>query len=395
VAASSPTGAAPTLPTATPDDSTATPFPSPTLVARPSPVPTERLRPNGPPHDPGPLDWAHPGPYLAPGFADFKLDSFGPRQPVVTTYYFYWHDLTDPTRQARIKQFWAQQPPNPETYSYMNPATHQQQFEDMQAAGIDFALPVYWGEPGHPGRTTNNSPDHYWSTDGIPPMIEALDAMASAGHPFKIGMFYDTTILANADLTTPNGKAYFYVNIRDFYSRFPPRYWAAIGGKPIVWIYDTQWVAKFDQSAFDYVAEQFARDFAGLTPYVVREWQWYQSKGVTPQQLIKTDNMYNWGAAPSGFNSDTRFGVAEVGPGFSNVAYCKGGVGANCFDVDRENGAYYERQLRAAVRSGRTILAVETWNEFSEGSDIAETVQYGRQYIDVTRKYADLFHANR
>jgi hypothetical protein len=367
---------------------------SPTAMpATPPPAPTERLRIDGPPHDPGPLDWAHPGPYIQPGYTDFKLNSFGARQHVVTTYYFYWHDLTDPTRQARIKQFWAQQPPNPSEYSFLNPATHLKEFADMQAAGLDFALPVYWGEPGHPGRSTNFTAGHYWSTEGIPPIVEALDELAAAGHPFKVGMFYDTTILANADLTTPAGKEYFYVNVRDFYSRIPPKYWAAIDGKPVVWLYDTQWVSKYDQSSFDYLGQRFAQDFGGLKPYLVREWQWYESKGVQPPVVLKSDNMYSWGAAPSGFNPDRRFGVAEVGPGFSNAAYCHGGTAANCFDVDRQNGAYYARQLRAAVSSGRSIIAVETWNEFSEGSDISETVQFGRQYIDLTRKYAGIFHA--
>jgi hypothetical protein len=183
--------------------------------------------------------------------------------------------------------------------------------------------------------------------------------------------------------------------VRDFYSRIPPRYWAAIDGKPIVWLYDTQWVARYDQSSFDYLAARFAQDFGGRRPYVVREWQWYQSKGVEPQVVIRSDNLYSWGAAPSGFNPDPRLGVAEVGPGFNNTGFCHGGTAANCFDVDRQGGGYYAWELQAALRSGRKILAVETWNEFSEGSDIAETVEAGRTYINLTRRYADAFHAGR
>jgi hypothetical protein len=34
---------------------------------------------------------------------------------------------------------------------------------------------------------------------------------------------------------------------------------------------------------------------------------------------------------------------------------------------------------------------IETWNEFHEGTDIAESKEYGRQYIELTRKYSDLF----
>ncbi len=97
------------------------------------------------------------------------------------------------------------------------------------------------------------------------------------------------------------------------------------------------------------------------------------------------------GAPPFGFNTSPELTVAQVGPGFKNTQYCTGGPEHNCFDVDRQDGARYERDLQQAVASTRQILAVETWNEFSEGTDIAETVETGRQYIDLTRPYADRF----
>ena len=37
------------------------------------------------------------------------------------------------------------------------------------------------------------------------------------------------------------------------------------------------------------------------------------------------------------------------------------------------------------------IVILETWNEFHEGTNIAESREHGRQYIDLTRKYVDLF----
>ncbi|MBV8083635.1 MAG: hypothetical protein JO247_02355, partial [Chloroflexi bacterium] len=58
---------------------------------------------------------------------------------------------------------------------------------------------------------------------------------------------------------------------------------------------------------------------------------------------------------------------------------------------DRQNGAYYQRELEAAVASPHNILAVETWNEFSEGTEVAETARLGRAYINLTRRYVDLF----
>jgi uncharacterized protein DUF5010 len=362
------------------------------LVPPGQPTPTtafEQLAPGGPPRDPGSLAWAEPGPYIGPDWSDFRLTSFPLGQRVATTYYFYWHDLTDPERRARFNgRFHV--PVDSDHYSFLLPETHAREFRDMADIGLDFVLPVYWGEPGHPGRTTGPTSPHYWSTEGIPAMVEGLDRLRADGvRSLQIGMFYDTTILANADLTTPNGREYFYINVRDFYSRIPPRYWAAIDNRPVVWLYDTIWVSKFDQSSIDYLSDRFAQDFGGLRLFVVRESQWQQSKGLEPSQPVTSDGLYAWGAAVAGYNPSPELTVAQVGPGFKNTQYCRGGPEQNCFDVDREGGARYERQLQQAITGPRSILAVETWNEFSEGTDIQETVETGRQYLDLTRRSLD------
>jgi hypothetical protein len=348
----------------------------------------ERLVPGGPARDPGSLEWARPGPYISPAYTDFSLRSFTGAQKLATTYYFYWHDLTDPERRGRFASGQFHSPPDPDRYSFLLPETHEREFRDMLDAGLDFVLPVYWGEPGHPGRTTAQTAPHYWSTEGIPAMVEAFDRMRASGEDrLQIGLFYDTTILANADLTTPEGREYFYVNVRDFYSRIPPRYWAAIDNKPVVWLYDTLWIAAFDQSSLDYLSDRFAQDFGGLRLFVVREDQWRRARVAPPQPLLRSEGMYGWGAAVAGFNTDAAFTVAQIGPGFSNTAYCTGGPDRNCFDVDREDGRRYERQLQQATTSSKRIIALETWNEFSEGTDIQETLQTGRTYIDLSRRY--------
>ena len=163
--------------------------------------------------------------------------------------------------------------------------------------------------------------------------------------------------------------------MRDFYSRIPPRYWAAIDGRPIVWLYDTIWISGFDQSSLDYLSERFAQDFGGLRLFVVRESQWQAEQGVGPPTPVTSDGLYAWGAAPFGFNPSAELTIAQVGPASRTPSTAPGGPERNCFDTDREGGARYERDLQQAVASGRQILAVETWNEFSEGTDIQETVE--------------------
>ncbi|MGE3272083.1 MAG: DUF5010 domain-containing protein [Chloroflexota bacterium] len=338
------------------------------------------------------LSWAQPGPYRSPFLTEFPIQSFEADQRIVATYFFYWYDAATYRAAQAQRTFdpYPFHPPNLDTISFRDPDWYEHEFRDMLAAGIDIVLPDYWGEPGQYNRRVAPAPElNYFATEGLPPMVEALDRLADAGTPLRVGLFLDTTIMNDEDLTTERGQRIFAATVRDFYSKIPPRHWAAIGGRPLVWLYDAQRVYRFDQSTFDDLTEQFGRDFGGLSPYIVRELQWEQAKNVGHETPIQADGLYAWGAAPFGFATDPKFTVAQVGPGFSSVQFNRpGGI-----LTEREGGRYYEAQLRQALLSGRQILAVETWNELGEATGILETVEYGRQYIELTRRYADRFKA--
>src|SRR5262245_16112846 len=91
------------------------------LVPAGGPTPTtafEQLRPGGPARDPGDNAWAVRGPYILPGWTDFSLRSFSSSAYLATTYYFYWHDLTDADRRSRFSgRFHV--PPDPLNYSFL------------------------------------------------------------------------------------------------------------------------------------------------------------------------------------------------------------------------------------------------------------------------------------
>ena len=338
------------------------------------------------------ISWARPGPYRSPFQTDFPIQSFAADQRVVATYFFYWFDAATYRAAQAQRNFdpYPFHPLNLDTISFRDPDWYEHEFRDMLAAGIDIVLPDYWGEPGQYNRRVAPAPElNLFATEGLPPMVVALDRLADAGTPMRIGLFLDTTIMNDEDLTTERGKRILTTTVRDFYSKIPPRHWAAIGGRPLVWLYDAQRVYRFDQSTFDELSAQFARDFGGLTPYVVRELQWERSKNVESDTLIRADGLYAWGAAPFGFAVDPRFNIAQVGPGFSSVQFGR----PDGILTDRQSGRYYEGQLRQALLSGRQIMAVETWNELGEATGILETREFGRQYIDMTRRYADRFKA--
>ena len=244
-----------------------TPFPTPTTGPTATPLPTFAVPAGFPTETPAPdyLSWARPGPYRSPYQQTFDVESFSSAQKLVTTYFFYWFDFAGRAGGGQNRPGAnPYHPLNESSITFMDSAWYETQFSDMLDAGIDFVLPDYWGEPGQYNRRVAPAPVlNYFSTLGIPPMLEALDRLRARGKNLKIGLFLDTTIMNNEDLTSQRGKEIFYASIRDFYARIPPRHWAAIDGKPIVWLYDTQRVGNFDQSTFDYVYEHFAKDFGG------------------------------------------------------------------------------------------------------------------------------------
>lgn len=324
------------------------------------------------------------GPYTHPTTNDLaKAMHFGTNDPVVLTSYFYWYDAESKAHivNADGSDALTDHPPALTGFSYKSSAWHREQLEDMVAAGIDVLLPVYWGEPSQriPGKPASEQP---WSFAGLPPLVAAREALLSAGKQAPaIGLFYDTSTLEynaagrRVDLTTDDGRRWFYESIRDFFSLVPARHWATIEGQPIIFLYSAGFAAAHDQTCIDYVRREFSRDFSGTVPYIVREISWN----------VRADNTYAWGGAISLKNP----GVAALGPGYDHSAV----PGREPLIVPRENGAFFERNWTRFLRAPSKLVHIETWNEYHEGTDIAASREYGRQYIELNRKFVDLFKA--
>ncbi len=304
--------------------------------------------------------------------------TFKSSERIVATHYFYWYRAPDQHFDQLTLHF-----PVGAEVSYESKAWHRRQLADMRAAGIDVCLPVYWGAPDH-----EQKPDIAFSVRGLPALVAAADELAASGVvPPRIGMFYDTsTLLADvrgvephgsrADLRTSDGRELFARTIDEYFRRIPPRDWACIDGRPIVVLYSSGFAAGWDQRAFDFVGERFARDFAGVKPFIVRDVSW---------SGVATDASCAWGAALSGAKLGLH--TVQIGPGYDDSAV----IGRTTPIREREEGRFYEKAWRAALRSNAELAIVETWNEMHEGTSIAETTEYGRKYIELTARYSALF----
>src|ERR1043165_1829560 len=246
---------------------------------------------------------------LAKDFAESK--SFAARDRIVGTYFFYWYDIyskehivDDDGTDALTTH-----PPTLEDFSYKSVRWHKKQLADMEAAGIDVALMVFWGSPAE----QDVKAVLHWSFAGLKPLVKAREDLLREGRkPPRIGLFYDTSTLQwnhwgyHADLTTAYGKRFFYASVRDFFSCIPPKHWAMMDGKPIVLLYAAAFAKKWDQSFIDYTKAEFAKEFGGRVPWMAPQDSWH----------VKGDNTCAWGGALAFKNP----GIGEIGPGYDHSA---------------------------------------------------------------------------
>jgi hypothetical protein len=303
---------------------------------------------------------------------------------LLLTYHFYWYDSeTGGHLQPDVMRDHFPPVPAPDWRSI---SWEEKQLSDMSDAGIDGALAVYWGF---------DRPQDAWSQQGLTILGDAFHALRAQGKPSPhIGMFFDTSTVGMRDLTSDIGKQWFYSNFKHFFSAVPRDAWQLVNGRPVAFLFTSDFTAAFNQATFDYVYQHFQADF-GVRPYIVREVSWdhpFDSwiNGVrnwNNKTAIVTDSNYLWAASIHGFVN--RGGVAAVGPGFDDTLV----PGRGGTVVDRQNGSFYQQAFNAAIASKKSIIAIETWDEMHEGSGICDSTEFGRQYIELTRAAADRFHS--
>ncbi len=109
----------------------------------------------------------------------------------------------------------------------------------------------------------------------------------------------------------------------------------------------------------------------------------------TNLRCTNADNYFRWDAALHGPLLETlgEFPIATVGPGFDPRGQGKPDPPLR----DRENGAAFRRDFEQAIAWDPPWLAIETFNFFEEGSDITETQEFGRKYLDLAHELSARF----
>jgi Glycosyl hydrolase family 99 len=114
--------------------------------------------------------------------------------------------------------------------------------------------------------------------------------------------------------------------------------------------------------------------------------------GISPYSIAWSGNpatqLPGWGAKAAAVAADKLF-IPPVSPGCDDSA----ARAATCAR-DRANGSYYQATWDGALASNPPwAIMVSTFNEWMEATEIEPSVQYGDEYLQITRRNADTYRA--
>jgi len=317
-------------------------------------------------------------------FLFFPAEGHSPKDQISTSFpkkqaavfYFYWYDIFSGLHffDQDGKDSHTDHPPQDliDNYSYRDTAWHRSELKDIMEANIDIVLPVYWGNDGC----------LFWSQTGLKKLVRAMEVLFREGqNPPRIGMFFDTSSLQSQnrgklpDLTKTRGRKLFYRMISDFYTLIPKKMWARIDNRPLIYLYSSAFVSNYNQNCFDFVYRNFKENF-GVKPFIVKEISW---------KNITVDGVYSWGASLYG---PTVYGrIGNLGPGYDDSACRRFQTRIQ----DREFGDFYAAGWEKMIGTGVSLITIETWNEWHEGSEIANSKEFGKKYVQMTAEYINLW----
>ena len=297
------------------------------------------------------------GVILAPASAPQVLANPTPARPVLA-YYYAWYDPST----FRQTLFQPEQP-----YNSDDVATIERHVRQAQSAGIA-AFVMSWF--GNGDRTDTNlahlldlsqklgfaatihfETPHFWGVDDVIAQLQA---------------FYGKRINHPAMLRYQGRPVIFFWSVRAFDNAT----WSFIRaqvdpGRSALWIADGDRFDVLGGDAWD-----------GISPYAIA---WSANPGA---QLPR------WATSARSVAPDTLW-IPPVSPGCNDSV-----TGSATCVQDRAGGSYYAATWAGAVASNPSwAVIVSTFNEWMEATQIEPSIQYGEQYLQLTRDFAAAYHA--
>lgn len=391
-----------------------------------------------------------PGENTSPIFDDFasRVESFPEDEKIVCSYFYHWfnidtgahikYKITEGGEEYYVDRL-GNHPsldgapgvvypeysdfPFPSDFSYHNKSWIKRELRDMAETGIDVALLSYFGFVKDEYGRFRLEDDPNIFTVGLKNVVEARHELIAGGeNPPKFGILYEPPacwidyILKKhknlLNLTAPPlseyynqkeiDRAIFAKYIRDWFSCVPPEDWAAIDGKPLVYIWWPRsagdvYISDVDESLIPYVKDEFENCFTGVEPYLVFEKRWYSDffEGSRTMPWDDTNiwvysssipRVFVYGGEPGGARIPA--GIIEFNPGFNSPVYDDWPNSTNAYRSREEGNLLARNWYRALKQSrGARFFNLETWNCIGEGTGNLRSLEFGDEAIEINKKY--------
>jgi hypothetical protein len=230
-------------------------------------------------------------------------------------------------------------------------------------------------------------------SDGAMPAI--LDQCRKAG--IDVTIYYETV----PGRKTPESASRDILRLLGKYAGHPA--WLRVGGKPVVFIYGRavdQLGLDGWQKAIAQVNEKykggavfFGDSFSPRAAEVFDGLHTYNTAGALRGKSAEETAAWAKDIYPKWVETARKAGrisTITVIPGYDDTKIRKPGL-----RVERHGGDLYRRQWEAAIAARPDWVLVTSWNEWHEGSEIEPSVEYGKQYLELTAEYAARFKAKR
>jgi Glycosyl hydrolase family 99 len=279
----------------------------------------------------------------------------------ILAYYYAWWDPDNFTRTLYTP---------PQAYNSDDAAVMRRHIQQAQAAGIDgFVMSWY----GNGDRTDRN-------------LAQLLDLGAQTG--FRTTIHFETPHFA------PYGVSDVIAQLKAFYAlRIDHPALVRFQGRPVIFFWRA---ATFDNAVWNDIRRQvdpghtavWIADGDNFGILTGEAWD-----GISPYAIAWSSNparqLPSWAAKARAVAPDKLF-IPPVSPGCNDTA----ARAPTCIQ-DRAGGSYYQATLEGALASNPSwAVIVSTFNEWMESTQIEPSVQYGDQYLQLTRQFANTFKAS-
>ncbi|MCD6464827.1 glycoside hydrolase family 99-like domain-containing protein [Candidatus Bathyarchaeota archaeon] len=279
-------------------------------------------------------------------------------------------------------------------YDSSSEYTIKRHIYQAKQAGLDGFIVSWWG---FPDKMKKENADH--------PSVKSSDAtlqklLEIAPEDFDVTLYYETA--EYGDKPVPQ-------NVREDLERIAQEYcnkprWMKVNGKPVIVIYGRV-MAQMRKACADDIKEwKTIREYLkekgfdlflvgdSLDPAYVECMDalhtynpiGYTTRGINIEALYKR--------AADALHRAGKIFVATVTPGFDNDKV-RWPTGERLFEP-RRDGGYYIESWNTALSCNPDWIFVTSWNEWFEASQIEPSVEYGYDYIILTKQQVKRFKGN-